>query len=58
MENVIERAIRAYCRRTEGATQPSLTGSTKEGSTVILRNVNGVLARYRIRGDGRLAFIG
>ncbi len=34
--------------------QPSRTHSGREGDRVILRNVRGELARYRVRPDGRL----
>jgi hypothetical protein len=61
-DELIARAIAAYCRWTDRVglvpTQPSRSSSevTTEG-TIILRNVRGELARYRVgkRGLVRIA---
>lgn len=64
--DIIERAIRAYKKRCEREgriyDQPdsSISGLEKreEKICILLRNVNGILAVYQIRKDGRLRWNG
>jgi hypothetical protein len=57
-----DRAVRAYHREGDrnGETrpQPSRGDSGLESDTVVLRGGGRVLARYRVRGDGRLRKLG
>jgi hypothetical protein len=58
--DVVRRALRAYWRRPNGLNQDILANysgveSVGDRSYVVLKNVNGVLAVYRIRPSGRLA---
>ena len=54
--NLIDRATRAYHRRRvrNGLifNQPNAGLSEVDGNIILLRNCNGVLARYRITGKG------
>ena len=53
-DDLLRRAIKTYLR-DEGAQQPAAQHSGLERHDglryVVLRNVNGVLAVYRVRGD-------
>jgi hypothetical protein len=58
-EQLIARAIAAYCRWTDRVglipTQPSRSSSeVMRDGTIILRNVRGELARYRVGKGGLL----
>jgi hypothetical protein len=53
-QEIIRRATLAYCKwagRQGGLVNQPGAGSEVIGNVVTLRNVNGVLARYRIKGD-------
>jgi hypothetical protein len=59
-----DRAVALYfsrARRIDGPdaapAQPGRYDSGRDGDTITLRNVNGVLARFRIKPDGRLRFL-
>ncbi len=54
---LLTRATRAYFQRFgAGAAQPNRARSRVEGDQVILENVNGELARYRLSSRG-LSFV-
>jgi hypothetical protein len=57
-EDLVRRAYAAYFRGGQYHDQPSSSASTVEVVDdkfyVVLRNVNGVLAVYRVRNDGIL----
>lgn len=59
---LIQRATVAdqrYCEAKGFIPQAACTGlSDVRGRTVILRNANGELARYKVRADGRLHRVG
>lgn len=60
MSDLLQRSMAAFFRHDQAATtnQPStsLSGEVEHDgkSYVVLRNVNGVLAVYRVRNDGVL----
>jgi hypothetical protein len=58
MDQLLARAFAAYFRRGENLDQPSAadSGHAKVDGLdyIVLRNVNGVLAVYRVRNDGSL----
>ncbi|MBR0568008.1 hypothetical protein J5J83_17945 [Azoarcus sp. L1K30] len=60
MDDILKRAIAGYFRYGDSATtnQPSTADSGvvehEEKQYAVLRNVNGVLAVYRVRTDGVL----
>ena len=58
---LIGRADRSYQRRCEREGWlyqiPSSSSSTVEDGIVILRNINGELARYKITPSGRLQWV-
>ena len=65
-EDLIERAIRAYCTRERRAghivQQPSLIDSYTDDldthrAHAVLKNVNGVLAVYRMKDDGHIEYV-
>jgi hypothetical protein len=65
-EDLIDRAIRAYCTRERRAgrvvQQPSVLDSYTDNldtnrAHAVLRNVNGVLAVYRVKDDGHIEFV-
>ena len=59
-ENFVRRAVTAYFKHNEHANPPQPNKSLSEieavggKAYVVLRNINGVLAVYRIRNDGML----
>ena len=50
LDEMTERALRAWFRLGPSQLQPCAVSSGREGNLIILRNVNGELARYRITG--------
>ncbi len=54
----LERAVRAYndynLRNGYVATQPSMSLSSQDGDQIVLANITGELARYRLTARRRL----
>lgn len=61
LDEVRERAMRAYFRRRGSwAAQPADGGEMVEHDGLLyvrLANIGGVLAVYRVRGDGKLKWL-
>jgi hypothetical protein len=65
MDDLTKRACRAYFRRL-GAAAPQPTadlsavehsGISDPGDVIVLRNVNGEIARFDVRTDGTIRFV-
>lgn len=57
MDHLVTRAINAYlrgCKMRGLVGQIPSSSSAAEGGMVVLRNVNGELARYRVTATGHL----
>ena len=57
-QELVDAAIKAYFRRYgESANQPSRYSSAVDDGHVILRNINGELARYKVDARGGLHYV-